>query len=176
MKALLLIRTSVTGHLRTVATDSFQEIQLNSELESKILCREIGRLVGPVAGIGASWAARRLPSVAHEVRVIIATPSADLFSACASVLHSMRKESSELPSAIAPREASAIVGSGIKSMNPTLVRVVVADETVGSSLFVRAVAKEGAIPQNSAELAVHGFMTALGNKLPIRIVELPDRG
>ena len=40
---------------------------MNSELESKILSRELGKLAGPIAGIGARWAARRLPNVAHEM-------------------------------------------------------------------------------------------------------------
>lgn len=146
---------------------------MNSELESKILCREIGRLVGPIAGIGARWAARRLPSVAHEISASTEAPASSLFDTCCSVLHGMRKEGAKLTSTAGSREAIAIVGSGIKNMNPTLVRVVVADQSAGSSLFVRAVSKEGSIAQRSAELAVCAFMTALREKLPVRTDELP---
>jgi hypothetical protein len=141
---------------------------MNSELESKILCREIGRLVGPIAGIGARWAARRLPSVAHEVSVKTEAPASEVFATCSSVLRSMRKEGAELPSEVGSRQTSAIVGSGIKNLNPTLVCVAVADDATGSSLLVRAVAKEGSIFQRSAELAVEGFMTALQQKLPVK--------
>ena len=146
---------------------------MNTDLESKILCREIGRLVGPIAGIGARWAARRLPSVAHEVRVKTGAPASDVFSACTSALLSMRKEGAELSSEAGSRQASAIVGSGIRNLNPTLVCVVVIDDAEGSSLFIRAVAKEGSIPQRSAELAVHRFMTTLREKLPVNIGNVP---
>jgi hypothetical protein len=78
----------------------------------------------------------------------------------------MSKGRTELPLADASREASAIVGSGIGNMNPTLVRVVVTEIAAGSSLFVRAVAKEGAVPQKSAALAVERFLATLGRNLP----------
>src|SRR4029077_17863051 len=39
-----------------------------SDVESKILVRELGRLAGWLGGWGARWAARRLPSVAFETQ------------------------------------------------------------------------------------------------------------
>jgi hypothetical protein len=139
---------------------------MNSELESKILRRELGKLAGPIAGIGTRWAARRLPNVAHEMSAHAQISAEELFRASSSVLRELGKKHPDLLTADAPNETSAIVGSGIMNMNPTLVRVTVSEEVLYSLVHVHAVAKEGAIPQRSAELAVEKFMAALCARLP----------
>ena len=139
---------------------------MTSKLESKILCRELGRLAGPIAGIGARWAAKRLPSVEYSERASANITAEALFGAASALLREMGRELPEFQPASSAYELSAMLGSGIKNLNPTLVFIGVAPRLPEPEIHLRAVAKEGAIPQASAELAVKRFMTALRERLP----------
>lgn len=145
---------------------------MDAELESRILSREIGRLVGPVIGIGARWAARRLPCVASERSYATVVPTHALIAASLQVLRDLETRRVKVPAAENEGEMVSLIGSGIKNMNPTLIRVAIVDKSPGSSLRIRAVAKEGAVHQSSAELALERFIAALSAKLPDSAVRL----
>ena len=146
------------------------------EVESTILSREIGRLAGPIMGIGARWAARRLPDVASERRFRAAVPVHELLAASSVVLRDLETAHVELPPMGEEAEVVSVIGSGIQNMNPTLIRVSVSEASRGSLLRVRAVAKEGAIQQRSAELAVERFMNELRARLPENALQSADEG
>ena len=139
---------------------------VDEEVESRILSREIGRFAGPIMGIGARWAARRLPNVASERYFRTAVSVHELLAASSVVLRDLETVHVELPPMGKEADLVSVVGSGIKNMNPTLIRVSIAEASPGSSLRVRAIAKEGAIHQRSAELAVERFMNELCARLP----------
>ena len=116
-----------------------------ADVETKILSRELGKL----GGFGARWSAKLLPSVAHEVELTF--PSGEhIATAVASSLATLGKPIPELPSVPAAGIFYALVGSGHLNLNPTILRV----RVEGQSVAIRAVAKEGAIKQHSARLAV----------------------
>jgi hypothetical protein len=136
---------------------------VNEAQESKVLCREIGRLVGPIIGLGARWAARRLPSIAAESHWHAAVPMQELLTASLRVLKELKAK--PLTSVIAT-ELISIVGSGTMNMNPTIIRVQIESNNTGMTIRVRTIAKEGAIQQDSAKLAMNKFIGSLQAKLP----------
>ena len=123
-----------------------------ADLESKVLEREIGKL----GGFGARWSAKLLPNVAHETKFSL--PSAEPIAAVvAASLATFGKPIAELPSAPSAGVFYVLVGSGHLDLNPTIVHV----KVDGTSVAIRAVAKEGAIKQHSARLAVERFERAI---------------
>ncbi|MEZ5463568.1 hypothetical protein, partial [Dokdonella sp.] len=112
-----------------------------ADVESKVLERELGKL----GGFAARWSAKLLPNVAHEAEFRL-NPSERATSVVASSLTTIGKPISELPSVPARGIYYALVGSGHLNLNPTVLRV----KVEGQSVFIRGVAKEGAIKQHSA--------------------------
>lgn len=132
------------------------------DLESKILVRELGRL----GGFGARWAARRLPNVAFETHFEL---KESLIVAAGIVEGLLTKMGRRIPELASDPNAGlfyAVVGSGHLDLNPTIVRIELQSFESRTSLFIRAVAKEGAIKQHSARTAVEKIRVALVGEAP----------
>jgi hypothetical protein len=116
---------------------------------SKILVSELGRL----GGIGARIAARFLPDVSHEELYEIASPVEDTRAAAAALLAEIGTSRAALS------DHSVVCGSGHYNLNPTILSVTVTPSASGASVHVHAVAKEGALKQDSAKKAVDRFVS-----------------
>lgn len=126
-----------------------------ADLEAQILCKQLGRL----GGFGARWVARLLPSVPHEQRIHLNVSSVKALTAIATVFSRIGKSIPEFPPT--PSGFSMITGSGHQDMNPTLVHAQVEQTPQGCNIVIRAVAKEGAVKQHSAQRAVAKVEAAL---------------
>src|ERR1017187_3098911 len=120
------------------------------DVESAVLARALGNL----GGFGARWVAKRLPSVAHEVDVVVSASNQRILGALAASFDATAKPIPELPSDARAGVLCGLVGSGTGGLNPTILRVAVATHGSGSLVSIRAVAKEGAVQQHSAIKAV----------------------
>ena len=138
---------------------------MDSDIEARILCRELGKLAGPIGRFGASWAAKRLPNVASEVVIEFAIDRQRLMQAVSKVFFGLGKAVPEFPSSGSIATIATIVGSGHMNMNPTLAHAQVVTQSAGSKLVLRAVAKEGAISQDSAKKAILAIRAALEEEL-----------
>jgi hypothetical protein len=115
-----------------------------SDIESKILARELGKL----GGIGAKWVARFLPNVPFATTIDLPVRAAEVHALGLSVLHEIGRTDPDLP------ELSVICGSGRLNLNPTIVSLAIVPVHSGARVSVRAVAKEGLSKQDSARKAV----------------------
>jgi len=129
-----------------------------SDLESKILARELGNL----GGFGAKWAARFLPTVAFETTVEVPAPPATVKATLISLLSEVGHTDPSLP------ELSVITGSGHLNLNPTIVTFVIAPTNSGARVSVRAVAKEGMVKQESAKKAAERVTDLLQKRCAIQ--------
>lgn len=128
-----------------------------SDVESKILAKALGRLGGFVA----RWVAGRLPSIAHESRVELEVPFDIAVQKIAAFVASHGRSVPELVSEPGQGSFFTIVGSGHLNLNPTILQAQVAHAGEYCSVRIRAVAKEGAIPQDSAKKLVARLAEAL---------------
>jgi hypothetical protein len=136
-----------------------------ADVESEILVREIGRLGGWFGGgIGARWAARRLPSIPFETNFELQDSLSGAASAVEALLTKIGRRVPELESNTTAGLFHAVVGSGHLNLNPTVVRIQLQPLESFTSVFIRAVAKEGAIKQHSAQQAVERIRAALVGK------------
>ena len=126
-----------------------------SDIESKILERELGKL----GGIGAKWAARLLPSVVFESTFELSTTPANARTVGLSVLTEIGFSDPELP------ELSVICGSGNLNLNPTIVSLVIVPLDRGCKVLVRGIAKEGLVKQDSARKAVERVSAILQKRV-----------
>jgi len=120
------------------------------DVESAVLARALGNL----GGFDARWAARRLPSVAHQVDVVVPASHQRVLEALADSFDATAKPIPELSSDAGAGVLCGLVRSGTGGLNPTILRVAVATRGSGSLVSIRAVAKEGAVKQHSAIKAV----------------------
>ena len=126
-----------------------------ADAESKILGRELGKL----GGFGARWAARFLPNVAHEAVCDVTSSEESARATVTAILRELGPELPELP------QFSVVFGSGQMNLNPTIVSVTVSGSSSGARIFLRGVAKEGAIKQDSAKKAVERVAALLSTRL-----------
>jgi predicted O-methyltransferase YrrM len=126
-----------------------------ANVESKILGRELGKL----GGFGARLTARFLPNVAHEMTCDVAVPEEDARAAIIAILRELGTHVPELP------QFSVVFGSGQMNLNPTIVSVMVSALPSGACVFLRGVAKEGAVKQDSAKKAVERVAALLNTRL-----------
>ena len=120
------------------------------DVESRILGRELGRL----GGFGARFAARFLPNVGYDSTFRVSGTIEFISQRVRDVLRDVGKPIPEFPIDSAAREFSVIVGSGRLNLNPTILHVKL-DSTEGFiRVSLRAVAKEGAVKQESARKLV----------------------
>jgi hypothetical protein len=114
-----------------------------SDLESKILARELGKR----GGLVAKWVARFLPSVPFETAVEVTASPSNVRATVMSLLSEIGHTDPSLP------ELSAITGSGHMNLNPTIVTFAIDPTDCGARVLIRAVAKEGMVKQESAKKA-----------------------
>jgi len=119
-----------------------------ADVESKVLCAELGRL----GGFGARWAAKFLPNVAHEDQLTLDMPLDKVTSVVSKYFAATGKSTPEFASN--GMSFSMITGSGHLNLNPTIVQARIEQTVAGLLLIIRAVAKEGVIKQSSAQQAV----------------------
>ena len=131
------------------------------DLESKILARELGQF----GGFGARWIARHLPSVSFEAHFEIGESSIVVASAVERLLTEVGATVPELVFDAGIGRFGAIVGSGRLNLNPTIVLIQLESVESRTSVFVRAVAKEGLIKQHSARSAVEQIKATLESLL-----------
>ena len=121
---------------------------------SKILVSELGKL----GGFGARIAARFLPDVPHEEVFDVAASVEDTRATIAPLLAEFGTRRTALP------DTSIVCGSGRLNLNPTVLSVTVTPSGSGASVHVHAVAKEGALKQDSAKKAVERFLSLLAER------------
>jgi hypothetical protein len=121
------------------------------DIASKILASELGKL----GGFGARIAARFLPDVPHEEVFDVATSVEDTRAVIAPLLAEFGTRRATLP------DNSIVCGSGRLNLNPTILSITVTPSGTGASVHVHAVAKEGAMKQDSAKKAVERFVSLL---------------
>jgi len=136
-------------------------------IEARVLCREIAdRALGGIAArLASKWAAVLLPTVSHAAIVSTAAAADDAFETAKKTLFRMGTAVPEFPVRDRARECTAVVGAGIGGLNPCLVHVKVTIAMRGSTISLRAVAKEGLVRQATAEKAVTTISAALRSEL-----------
>lgn len=142
-----------------------------TQTEETVLVRELGKLAGfPGGGFGARFAARRLPVEESGGSVAVAAGKADVQASLRVILGSIGTLTDEFAFETPSDSMSAIVGSGHMNMNPTIIHVQVVESCgVATLLFIRALAKEGLVKQQSAQRAIERIKSLLMNWYP----ELP---
>ena len=133
-----------------------------ADLESKILARELGRL----GGFGARWVAELLPSVPFETHLELDESPIVAATVVEKLLSRVGRCIPELTSDGSAGLFSGVVGSGHLNLNPTIVRIQLKPLESRTSVFIRAVAKEGLIKQHSARSAVERIRAALLGEVP----------
>ncbi|HLH52914.1 MAG TPA: hypothetical protein VKY92_04790 [Verrucomicrobiae bacterium] len=136
-----------------------------SNSEEEILAREIGKVggkAGPGASLGARIAARLLPTKTFSASLVIEREAGTVFEKAMGILQAMGEVAEQCTSGPGPRHVSAIAGSGFAGMNPAFVQVRVAPVSEhASEVTINAAAKEGLIPQRTAEKAAERFKEEL---------------
>ena len=128
-----------------------------SDVESKILARELGRL----GGFGSRWVARFLPSVSSETQLEVEQSSSAAANSVEEILANMGRRIPELDSDPAAGVFNAVIGSGHLNLNPTIVCIRLQSLGSHTAISIRAVAKEGLIKQHTAQAAVQKVKAAL---------------
>lgn len=128
-----------------------------TNLESKILARELGKL----GGIGAKWAAHFLPNVADERTFVVNAPLAIVGQRIENFLRDCGKPISEVPSNPERGTYVAVVGSGRLNINPTILYLDVQEMNGESTVHARAIAKEGAVKQRTAQILLERLEAVL---------------
>ena len=128
-----------------------------SDIESKILARELGRL----GGFGARWVAMFLPSISSETQLEIEQSSSATAKSVEKILINIGRRIPELDSDPTAGVFNAVIGSGRLNLNPTIVCIRLQPLGWRTAVSIRAVAKEGLIKQHSARAAVEKIKAAL---------------
>lgn len=126
----------------------------------EILERELGEVGGEFGGLGARWAARRMPNNAFVASIeleISAAQALTEFSQAAGALG--RVVDRELNDAGA--RLTAVVGAGFWNMNPAVVDLQLASRGANRCrVTITGTAKEGLIKQRAGEGAVRRILAA----------------
>ncbi len=135
--------------------------------EDDMLAREhgkIGSLWGMCGSLGASLAARFLPTEQCQEQVNVPRDAATVLTELAAFLASEGRIAGDQEAGTSQcPKLSAILGSGFLRKNPTVVHVqVIGVDNDSCTLLVRGVAKEGLIKQRSAEKVVSRIVEFLG--------------
>lgn len=126
----------------------------------RILEEELGKVGGEFGGLGARWAAHRMPNNAFRasIELEISTDQAlaefsDLAGALGRVI---QRESTD-----AGARLTAVIGAGFWNLNPAVVDVQIAPVGPHSCrVVITGTAKEGLIKQRAGEGAVRKMLAA----------------
>lgn len=142
-----------------------QNIPADSEID-QVLAEQLGNLgaksVFGAGRHGAKWSAKRLKTETAQ-EVIAAAPAeqrrilAELAGSTSSAAGSFGRLDSRDDAVVTLR---GVVGSGVGSLNPAYVIIIVDAQT--STIGIAAHAKEGLIKQRTAQKAVDKVRSALG--------------
>lgn len=122
----------------------------------------IGAAVGvrPL-GSGASWVASKLPTGTVREVITVADPA----KIALEKVYKLLKKSGEIIDSKKKQKfptLKAVVGSGFFNLNPTIVHLEIRPTKGGATeLYLEASAKEGLLPQHSAEKAIKRIKQAL---------------
>ena len=126
-----------------------------SELEEKVLVREIGKLGSFFGGFGARRAARMLPTQIYESTVEVNAPAGTVMGVILEILENMGRVTYEFRNESTVNRISAIVGSGHMNLNPTIIHAsIISSSKTLTKILIKGIAKEGIVKQQSAEKAV----------------------
>jgi len=104
-----------------------------------------------LGGFGARLVAKRLPVEEHETLTVLPANSNEVRAVAHRILESIGNITNEFSFENPDDKISAIVGSGNKNLNPTIVHIVFLKSTEDSTnISIRAIAKEGMVKQDSA--------------------------
>ena len=134
---------------------------MDKKLESRLLAKGIGE----IGGILSYWVALLLPSKAYE-ETIETTCTKDLANNINVALLKIGSVIPECPSDINAAKFCALVGSGRKNMNPSILYVDLDLASNPCALSARCVAKEGLINQNSSQKTIQRFKHSLKELMP----------
>jgi len=133
-----------------------------TEIDEKILVREIGKLAGCFGGPGAKLAARFLPVEEREVAIEINANVATVRASTSELLQTIGRLIDDSASQNMAATLSAVVGSGHMNLNPTIVHVeFTALSQASSKVVIRCIAKEGLVKQDSAAKALERIKNLL---------------
>jgi hypothetical protein len=142
-----------------------------TQLEEAALVREIGNLARFGGGFGARLAAKRLPVEEHSSHITIRQSVDRIRVGIREVLQSVGTLTDEFAFENDAECSSAIVGSGIQNLNPTIVHVNVRPVSQDATrISIRALAKEGLVKQQSAQRAAERIETLLSHRYAEQIV------
>jgi len=127
--------------------------------DDEIIKRELAKLeklVVPsgVHSSGAAWAASKLPTKTTREVITVSQPAV---TSLESVYKVVKKLGTIIDSAHEGKfpKLKAIIGSGFFNLNPTIVTIEIRPkQKEQTDLYIEASAKEGLIPQHSAEKAI----------------------
>lgn len=121
----------------------------------------LAQALGAIGGFGARLVARFLPSVSFECAFEVTGAPAAIAARAARLLADVGKPILKFPSRPQEGVFFALLNGGVYQLNPTIVQVTVTAKGNGSSVHIRAVAKEGLVEQKTAQ----GIATALHRAL-----------
>jgi hypothetical protein len=125
-----------------------------------VLEEELGNLGGEFGGVGARWAARRMPNNAYRAAIELEISMGEAFSEFRGVADALgRVTGHELTETGAT--LTAVIGAGFWNLNPAVVELRIT--SLGPQrcrVVITGTAKEGLIKQRAGEGAVRRFLAA----------------
>jgi len=122
---------------------------------------------GKIGGLGVQYSTRQLPSEGFELEMKRPESFRNVDSVASHIasVQGTLIGTLELDGGV---EIKTTVGSGYMNMNPAIVSIFVTEQENGSSVVVKASAKEGLIKQNTSERAVKRIAEAIREYLDSR--------
>lgn len=128
--------------------------------EDDLLVRELGKL----GGFGARFTARFLSLNVGEITKTLPFPLQKVEGVCHLLIPEMYRVDEPQNGGV----IRAIVGAGIRDLNPTVLTVSFdAVSLAATRVHIRGAAKEGMLKQRSGEQAANRFWAALEQALPL---------
>lgn len=120
-----------------------------------------------IGGLGAQYATRQLPNEGFELKMARPESMRNVTSAATHIasIHGKLIGVLEFDEGV---EINAMVGSGYMNLNPAVVTIFVTKQDRGSSIIVKATAKEGLIKQGTSEKAVRRIAKSIEEYLDER--------
>jgi hypothetical protein len=126
----------------------------------KVLEQELGELGGEFGGLGARWAARRMPNNAFGASIELDISTGRAFAEFSEVAGALGRVIGHAVTDTGAR-LTAVIGAGFWNLNPAVVDLRITP--LGSQrcrVVITGTAKEGLIKQRAGEGAVRKFLAA----------------